>query len=168
MPALLDSFPRLERMLLRDIGAPVEGIIVSAAVVTVIGAHTDRAARVLMAWAVVLVIYWLTHVYLHSLKDQLHRQAAPLHHRLADNAALQAGVLVGGVPVMASFLISHACGVAHSTAVWITLGWTIVQLGGTVFLASRAARLSTRRAIGESLMACLLGLALVVAKALLH
>lgn len=168
MTPVIDAFPRLRSLLVRDIGAPVEGTIVSAAVVTVVGVHAERPLRVVVAWALVLVVYWLTHVYLHALKDQLRRSADPLHQRLATHAGMQAGVLVGGVPVILAFLAALACGAEQGTAVWVALVWTIAQLGGTVFAASRAARLSTARAFAESLVACMLGLALVLAKILLH
>lgn len=159
---------RFGHRLLRDIGAPVEGTIVGAAAVTIGGAHASSAARVTVAWAVVIVVYWLTHVYLHALRDQLSRQAAPLHRRLADNAGLQIGVLVGGVPVILAYLAAVAVGLSLSEAVYVSIGWTIVQLGATVFIASRAARLSTRRAFHESLMASLLGFLLLGAKVFLH
>lgn len=168
MALVVDFFPRFKALLVRDIGAPIEGTIVSAAVVTVVGAHADRSLKVVLAWAAVLVVYWLTHVYLHALKDQLRRSADPLHRRLADHAGLQAGVLVGGVPVISSFLIALALGADQGTATWVALVWTIVQLSGTVFGASRAANLSTGRALVESAVASMLGLALVLAKILLH
>lgn len=51
---------------------------------------------------------------------------------------------------------------------YVSLAWTIFQLGGTVFVASRAARLSTGRAVHESLVASLLGFTLLASKILLH
>lgn len=168
MPRLLDRYPRFKALLVRDIGAPVEGTIVSAAVVTVAGSHTDRPLPVVLAWGAVLLVYWLTHVYLHALKDQLRRSADPLHRRLADHAGLQAGVLVGGVPVIVAFLIPLMLGSEQSDALWVALAWTVVQLGGTVYVASWAAHLGIVRALAESAVASMLGLALVVAKILLH
>lgn len=159
---------RLGHRLLRDIGAPIEGTIVGAAAVTIAGTHAHSAGRVTVAWAVVIAVYWLTHVYLHALRDQLNHQAAPLHRRLADHAGLQIGVLLGGVPVILAYLVAVACGASLSNAVYVSLGWTILQLGATVFVASRAARLSTRRALHESFVACLLGFFLLAAKILLH
>ncbi|MFO6454150.1 MULTISPECIES: hypothetical protein [unclassified Aeromicrobium] len=159
---------RFGHRLLRDIGAPVEGTIVGAAAVTIAGTHAHSATRVVIAWAVVTIVYWLTHIYLHALRDQLSLEAAPLHRRLADNAGLQIGVLVGGVPVILAYLAAVAVGADLDTAVYVALGWTIIQLGATVFIASYAARLSTRRALQESLIASLLGFLLMAAKVFLH
>ncbi|MBA4607649.1 hypothetical protein H1W00_04090 [Aeromicrobium sp. Marseille-Q0843] len=162
------SSSRMRTLLVDDIGAPIEGTIVSAATVTVAGAHAEHTSGVFLAWAVVLVVYWLTHVYLHALRDQLRRQADPLHRRLARHVGLQAGVLLGGVPVIVAYLLAVALGASGSTAIYLCLIWTILQLGVGVLLASLSAGLSVRRASVEAFMAGLLGLFLVAAKALLH
>lgn len=159
---------RVRALLVDDIGAPVEGTIVSAATVTVAGAHAEHTSGVFLAWAVVLVVYWLTHVYLHALREQLRGQADPLHRRLARHVGLQAGVLLGGVPVIVAYLLAVVVGLSDGPAIYVCLIWTILQLGIGVLLASLSAGLSTGRAAAEALMAGLLGLFLVAAKALLH
>lgn len=159
---------RLGRLFIRDIGAPVEGTIVTAAVLAVTAAHADAPGRVVIACAVVLGIYWLSHVYLHALRDQYDHSADHLHVRLGRHAGRQVGVLAGGVPAVLAFLIGIWMGLDLSAAAYAALGWTVVQLGAIVFATSRVARLSRRRALVESFVASLFGVTLIVAKVLLH
>ncbi|MGN0065225.1 MAG: hypothetical protein ACI379_13385 [Nocardioides sp.] len=159
---------RAGRLFLRDIGGPVEGTIVTAAVLAVVASHSERAVRVVIACAVVLVVYWLMHVYLHALREQYDRAADHLHVRLARHAGLQIGVLAGGVPALVVFLCAHWSGLDLTGAAYLALSWTVVQLGAIVYVTSRAARLRRGRAFAESLVASLIGVLLVVAKATLH
>lgn len=159
---------RLGRLFVRDIGAPVEGTIVTAAVLAVTAAHAHEPARVVIACVIVLGIYWLSHVYLHALRDQYNHTADHLHVRLGRHAGRQIGVLLGGVPAVLAFVIGIWLGLDLSAAAYTALGWTVVQLGAIVFTTSRVARLSRRRALGESLVASLFGVVLIVAKVLLH
>jgi hypothetical protein len=162
------SVLRWGRLLLRDIGAPVEGTIVTAAVLAVVAAHTTQASRVVAACSMVLGVYWLMHVYLHALREQYDRAADHLHVRLARHATLQLGVLAGGLPALAVFLLGVGFGLDLTQAAYAGLTWTVLQLGAIVYIASRAAQLTRSRALTDSVTAGMIGVLLIGAKVLLH
>jgi len=123
---------------------------------------------VAVACVVVLAVYWLTHVYLHALREQYDRAADRLHVRLARHVGLQVGVLAGGVPAVAVLLVASWAGADMTSAAYLALAWTTLQLVLIVFVTSRAAGLPLRRALAESAVAGLIGALLAGAKSLLH
>ena len=149
-------------------GGLLYGAIVTAAVLVTAGGHGSSTRRVLAAWAIVLGIYWLTHVYVHAAENQFHGDTRYLWRRFGSAARGELGVLVGGMPAMVVFLLAASNGRDTLESEELALYFTVAMMAVVGYTGARYVHLSRRAAWGEAAGAALLGLLMVAAKTLLH
>lgn len=149
-------------------GEVVYGVIVSAATIGAVGLHVESNVRLVAAWAFVVVTYWLAHVYVHLVTRPLAGVRLGLLERVRTALHDEVGVLVGALPGLVVVLVVALLGgepaTASRTALYVTIG-LLFALG--TFAALRIGASATV-AVGEGLLASTLGVAMVVAKSLLH
>lgn len=156
------------RLAAADPAGMIYGAIVSAAAMATVSLHTDEAQRVAIGTGVVLAIYWLADLYVHALSVRFDGDSRGLVRRLSHAAGHKASVLKGGVPTIASYLVTYVLVRDVSVAAYTALGVTIVLLTIAGYLGARQAGSPERAAVVEGLGAGLLGVLVVVAKSLLH
>jgi hypothetical protein len=144
------------------------GAIITGAVLATSSGHGAADHFVLLAGAGVLVIYWLTHAYVHAFAKQFHGETESLPRRFFASTKSEASVLKGGLPGLAVFALARLFGASVSGAALVALYGDIVLLAAVGYLGSHHAGLSKRASVGEAFGAALLGVAMVAVKALLH
>ena len=80
------------------------GAIVSAAVLATVSAHAEGSTFVGVATALVLGVYWLSHVYIDTLSSQL--EGDPALPAAVRTRAPRASVLKGGVPAIRVYVVA--------------------------------------------------------------
>jgi hypothetical protein len=144
------------------------GAVVSASTLGVL-ANSHASTRVAVATLAVLFIYWSAHVYIHSFSKQLKGVHPGLFfRRTKDSAREEVGVLIGGLPALALYVILVLAGVEPPTAGYISLYFVVVLLVTVAYLGALRAGLSRRIALIEAAGAGSFGVAIVIMKALLH
>jgi len=147
--------------------AGIYGTVVTAAIIAAGGNQLSTWA--LAATIVVtLVVYWLAEEYAELLGE--HTRAGQLPSRSVVRSSLAAAWPM----VTASFLplvtlgIARLCGASSTNAAWVALGMTVILLVFHGYGAARAAGLGGIRLVTVSGTAGLLGIVMVVLKALLQ
>jgi hypothetical protein len=142
------------------------GAVVSAAVLAVVDMHTETWSQVLLAIAIVLIVYWLAHVYVETLADRLlsatHR---PRFRRVSHH---EAPILLGGVPAMLVVAAASLLGAPVSTATSIAQWVTVALLAGAGYLGGHRAGRTGWSLFVDVLIAVLFGVLTVLLKVLLH
>jgi hypothetical protein len=155
-------------MLRFDPAGVLYGAVVSAATLGVL-AHADESTRVAIATLGVLLVYWSAHVYIHSFSKQLKGVHTGLFvQRTRESAREEVGVLLGGLPALAVYVILVASGVHPPTAGYISLFVVVILLFTVGYLGALRAGLTRRVALVEAVGAGSFGVAIVLMKALLH
>jgi hypothetical protein len=157
-----------ERLAESDPAGLLYGAIVTAAVLVTSGGHEDSSKRVLATWAIVLSVYWLTHVYVHAAKSQFQGDTHHLFSRSALAAKAELPVLAGGIPAMAVFIVVASTDTDVFDASRAALYFTVALLAAFGYVGTRHSGRSVAAALGEAFGASLLGLLMVLAKTLLH
>jgi hypothetical protein len=149
-------------------GSMLYGAVVTAAVLVTAGGHDSSTGRVLAAWGFVLGTYWLTDIYVHAAESQFHGDSRNILLRSATAARAEVGVLEGGVPAMAVFLVAAYTGNGTLGAEKVALYFTVVLLAVVGYVGARHAGRSARSGWSEAGGAAVLGLLMVAAKTFLH
>jgi hypothetical protein len=144
------------------------GAIVSAAVLATVSAHAEGSVFVGVATALVLVVYWMAHVYIHALSSQLDGDARHFLLRLRTASAHESSVLKGGLPAIVVYVVVNAAGAEVDTAAASAVYFTVVLLAGVGYLGAHQARLRGRAMVLEVAGAASFGVLIVAAKTLLH
>lgn len=144
------------------------GVIITAAVISATAGHEPSARRIVGTTLFVLGVYWLADVYVRAFAHQFREGRETLPHRLAAAARHESGVLLGGVPALGTFTVATALGASPDTAADIALWLTVLVLGSLAYLAARYAGAPVREAVVEAVLAGMLGVLMIVSKALLH
>jgi VIT1/CCC1 family predicted Fe2+/Mn2+ transporter len=144
------------------------GAIITGAVISATAGHETSARRIVATTLFVLGVYWLADVYVRAFAHQFREGRDTLTHRLAAASRHESGVLLGGVPALGTFTIATALGMSSSTAADLALWLTVVVLGALAYLAARYAGAPIREALAEAALAGMLGILMIVSKALLH
>jgi hypothetical protein len=152
-----------------DAGTLLYGAIVSGATLGAVSAHADESTRVAAAAVFVTAVYWAAHLYVHTLTQHLEgSDRRRLLHRLATSARAEAGVLVGGLPIVAVYLTLVVFGASPNAAGFGALTFLIVLLFGVGHLGATQAGLTGWTALGEATLAGFFGVLIVMMKGLLH
>lgn len=152
-----------------DAGGLLYGAVVSGAALAAISGHADTSTRVVIPTLFVLAIYWLAHVYIHTLSQQLRGgDTRMLVRRMATSAREEATVLLGGLPAIAVYVIVDAAGGSPSTAAFVALFFLVALLFVVGYLGARLAGLSGISTAVEAAGAGFFGILIVVMKTLLH
>ena len=151
-----------------DAAGLLYGAVVSAAALGVL-AHADESTGVAVGTLGVLLVYWSAHVYIHAFSKQLEGgDTGRFLQRTRASAREEIGVLIGGLPAVAVYVVLVAFGVHPPTAGYISLFFVIVLLFTVGYLSAIRAGLTRRIALVEAAGAGSFGVAIVLMKALLH
>lgn len=144
------------------------GAIVSAAVLATVSAHSEGFEHVALAAGIVLVVYWLGHVYINTLSRQFDGDTRHFLLRLRTSSAHESSVLKGGVPAIAVYVVVAAAGAGTGTAAATAAYFSVFLLAAVGYLGARRAGLRGRATLLETAGAATFGLLIVATKALLH
>ena len=144
------------------------GAIVSAAVLATVSAHAEDFESVALATGIVLVVYWMSHVYIDTLSRQFDGDARHFLLRLRTAATHESSVLKGGLPAIAVYVAVDALGAGAGTAATAAVYFSVVLLAAVGYLGARRAGLRGRATLLETAGAAAFGVLIVSAKTLLH
>jgi hypothetical protein len=144
------------------------GAIVSAAVLATVSAHAEGSEFVALATAVVLVVYWMAHVYIDALSRQFDGDGRHFLHRLRTASTHETSVLKGGLPAIVVYLGADAVGLDIASAAAAAVYFSVVLLAAVGYLGAHQAGLRGRAVLLEVAGAASFGVLIVAAKALLH
>jgi hypothetical protein len=159
--------PLARRLTRADPAGLLYGAIVTAASLGTVSLH-EEGMRVALAAGVVLVVYWMADLYVHALSVRFDGDTHGLVHRLGAAARHKSSVLKGGIPGIVVFVTIYAIWGDSTTAAFMALGVSIVLLTTAGYLGARQAGTPARTSMVEGAGAGLLGVVIVVFKALLH
>ena len=144
------------------------GAIVSAAVLATVSAHAQGSEFVALATAVVLVVYWMAHVYIAALSSQFDGDNRHFLHRLRTSSGHETSVLKGGVPAILVYVGASLAGMDIASAAAAAVYFSVALLAAVGYLGAHQAGLRGRAVLLEVAGAASFGLLIVAAKALLH
>ncbi len=152
-----------------DTGGLLYGAVVSGAALAAISAHADTTTRVAISTFIVLVVYWLAHVYVDVLAAQLEGEdTRMLHNRFAGSVGKESPVLVGGLPVLVVYVLTDYAGASPTQAGYLALSFLVLMLFTVGFVGARRAGLSRGKVLVEAAAGGSFGVLIVIMKALLH
>ncbi|MEZ0447059.1 hypothetical protein [Cellulomonas sp. ICMP 17802] len=161
-------FTRVDRFM-RNKG-PAEvlyGALVSSVVLAATSASAESGEIVLVATGLVSVTYWLAHVYADAVggrfEDVDHSSGHRLKHALRNNT----GVLLGSIPVLVVFAIGRLFGMGVVDAAFLALWFTVAMLAAVAALAAHRAGVRGAALVGETALAAVFGLLVIVLKYIL-
>jgi hypothetical protein len=144
------------------------GAIVSAAVLATVSAHGEKARYVMLVSALVLAVYWMAHVYTHALAEQFAGDQRHILKRLRTSASHESSVLKGGLPAILVYIILVLSGAEADTAAFGSLYFSVALLIVMGYMGAHAAGLTGKAVVAEAAGAGLFGVAIIMAKSLLH
>ena len=144
------------------------GAIVSAAVLATVSAHAEGSEFVALATGVVLVVYWMAHVYIDALSRQFDGDSRHFLLRLRTSSGHETSVLKGGVPAILVYVGASVVGLDIASAAAAAVYFSVVLLAAVGYLGAHQAGLRGRAVLLEVAGAASFGLLIVAAKALLH
>ena len=144
------------------------GAIVSAAVLATVSAHAEGSEHVALATGVVLVVYWLAHVYIDALSRQLDGDSRHFLQRLRTSSVHETSVLKGGVPAIVVYVGASVAGMGIGSAAAVAVYFSVALLAAVGYLGAHQAGLRGRAMLLEVAGAASFGLLIVLAKTLLH
>jgi hypothetical protein len=173
-----------------DVGGLLYGAVVCGGALAAISAHSDETPRVALSTFLVVVVYWLSHVYVHVLSERLagtraeeetrervpggsdgpapETERRPAPRSLSRDFTLETGVLKGGLPALVVYVAASALGAEPSTAGFIALSALTLMLLVVGYLGAFRAGLRGTAAALEASGAGLFGLLMIGLKAFLH
>src|SRR5262249_61460387 len=83
-----------------DPGNLLYGTIVATAALAVGASRGETAADMTEAMATTLVVYWLAHIYVATVRERPPGSATPLHHLVWHAARNESAILAGGMPMV--------------------------------------------------------------------
>lgn len=156
------------RLRAADAAGLLYGALVTAAVLAVVSAHSTRPGSVLASVGLVLLAYWLAHVYTRALSERLSDPGRRLGARIREAAKEEVAVLQGGLPAVAVFVLATLLGTDPAAAGTLALWFSVAMLAAVGYLAGHAAGVSGWELVAETLTAALFGVLIVVLKAAMH
>lgn len=144
------------------------GAIVSAAVLATVSAHAEGSTFVGVATALVLVVYWMSHVYIETLSRQFDGDRRQFLPRLRAASAHESSVLKGGLPAILVYVGASLAGAGISSAAATAVYFTVVLLAGVGYLGAHQAGVRGGALLLEVAGAASFGVLIVGAKTLLH
>lgn len=146
----------------------LDGAIVSAAVLATVSAHSAGATFVGVATTLVLVVYWLSHVYIETLSRQLDGDRQSFLRRVRAATMHEASVLKGGAPAILVSVVASSAGVEVASAAALAVYFTVALLAAVGYLGAHQAGASGGALVLEVAGAASFGVLIVAAKTLLH
>lgn len=152
---------------LQDPAGLLYGALVAASVLGTAATHGDYG-YVALATLLVLGVYWLAHVYIEAQALQIHGDARRYVGLLRHTAVREASVIQGGFPAIAVYVVTNALGADTKTAAATAVYFSVGVLFVVGYVTARHAGRHGVAAWVDAVAAALLGVAVIVAKALLH
>ena len=144
------------------------GAIVSAAVLATVSAHAEGSEFVALATAVVLVVYWMAHVYIDALSSQLDGDSRHFLHRLRTSSAHETSVLKGGLPAIVVYIGASLAGMDIASAAAAAVSFSVALLAAVGYLGAHQAGVRGPAMLLEVAGAASFGVVIVIAKTFLH
>ena len=116
-------------------------IIVLAVVVAGAKAYSHDAAKIAGLMAVTSVVFWLAHVYAHSLAQTIARNEHLSLSELRHIAGREGSIIGAALPPLAALLLGAFGLVSTRVAVWAALGAGLAVLAVTGIIYARVERL---------------------------
>jgi hypothetical protein len=151
-----------------DTGALLYGALIAASVLATASAHAEAFTYVAVATVLVLGVYWMAHVYVEAQRMQISGDDRLLHRRLGHTARRELSIIQGGLPAIAVFVATDLAGASVSTAAAVAVYFSVAVLVGAGYLIARQAGRRGWMAVLDSAAAGLLGVVVIIAKAMLH
>jgi hypothetical protein len=152
---------------LQDPAGLLYGALVAASVLATSATHGSYG-YVALATVLVLGVYWLAHVYIEAQALQLHGDARRYARLLRHTAVREASVIQGGLPAILVFVAGNSLGASTKQAAAIAVYFSVGLLFVVGFVTARHAGRRGLAVAVDAVGAALLGVAVIVAKALLH
>ena len=117
----------------------------------------ETAADMTETMATTLVVYWLAHIYISTVRERPEGSATPLHKLIWDSAKNESAILAGGMPAVIVASALTVAGISLWLSAWFDLGTGIVVLVLVGFLVGLRAGVHGWRLSAEALSAAILG-----------
>lgn len=117
----------------------------------------ETAADLTETMATTLVVYWLAHIYISTVRERPPGSAPPLRHMVWHAAKNESAILAGGMPVVVVAAGLALVGVSVWLSVLLDLGVATVVLVLVGLLAGLRAGVRGWRLGGEVVTAAVLG-----------
>jgi hypothetical protein len=140
-----------------DPGNLLYGTIVATAALAVGASRGETTADMTEAMATTLIVYWLAHIYIATVRERPPGSATPLHRMVWHSAKNESAILAGGMPVVVVAAGLAAVGVSLWLSVLLDLGAATVVLVVLGLLAGLRAGVHGWRLGGEAAAAAVLG-----------
>lgn len=144
------------------------GAIVSAAVLVTVSAHAEGTDHVVITTAVFLIVYWMAHVYIHTLSTTYRGDTHSFFWRLRHAAAAETSVLKGGAPAIVVYAVAALIGKDVSAAAYVAVYFSVALLMVIGYLGAHQAGLRGKALYVEVAASAFFGVLIVIGKALLH
>jgi len=140
-----------------DPGNLLYGTIVATAALAVGASRGETAADMTETMATTLIVYWLAHIYIATVRERPTGGATPLPRLMWHAAKNEASILAGGMPEVLVASALAVVGVSLWLSVLLDLGIAIVVLVLVGLLAGLQAGVHGWRLGAEALTAAVLG-----------
>ena len=140
-----------------DPGNLLYGAIVATAALAIGASRGETAADMTETMATTLVVYWLAHIYIATVRERPEGSATPLHKLIWDSAKNESAILAGGMPAVIVASALTVAGISLWLSAWFDLGTGIVVLVLVGFLVGLRAGVHGWRLSAEALSAAILG-----------
>jgi hypothetical protein len=140
-----------------DPGNLLYGTIVATAALAVGASRGETAADMTEAMATTLVVYWLAHIYIATVRERPPGSSTPLRRLVWHAARNESAILAGGMPVVVVAAALAAVGVSLWLSVLLDLGTATVVLVLVGLLAGLRAGVRGWRLGGEVVAAAVMG-----------
>jgi hypothetical protein len=135
-------------------------IVVLSVIVGAAKAYEHDAGHVAVLVAVTVVVFWLAHVYAHSVGESLARSEHLSFEELLHVAKREGSIVEAAVPSLVALLLGALGVLSTSTSIWIAFGLGLAVLAAEGLLFARAEKL---RLVGTcAIVAANLSLGLVL------
>jgi TRAP-type C4-dicarboxylate transport system permease large subunit len=144
------------------------GALIAASVLATASAHDNSFEHIAIATTMVLVVYWLAHVYIEAQSLQLAGDKRHVLHRLRHTAARESSVIKGGLPAIVVFVGVDLLGLSPTDAAGVAVYFSVLVL---VFVGYLTAHQAGRRGwpgVVDAAAAGFFGVLVILMKALLH
>jgi hypothetical protein len=116
-------------------------IVVLSVIVGGAKAYEHDVGHVAVLVAVTVVVFWLAHVYAHSVGESLSRSQHLSFAELVHVARREGSIVEAAVPSLAALLLGALGVLSTQTSIWLAFGLGLAVLGAEGLMFARAERL---------------------------
>jgi len=144
------------------------GALIAASVLATASAHEGAFTFVAFATCAVLVIYWMSHVYIEAQSLQVAGDRRRFVRRVAQTARHESSVLKGGVPAIVVFMLVDLAGATPTRAATVAVYFSVAVLFCAGYLTAHQAGRRGLPGLVDAAAAGFFGVLVIFAKTLLH